>query len=328
MADTVNTPENPAQTMRDVMHNLGRMEVILPPVDFDLTSPQLITLPTGRSVKSLTEEYRSAFEYLKPSRRKGTARLSTLQSVIDWANRFKGDTSALFANPDQSTPSLTCIADYHAAGAAEYDADYGDSSARHCHHRAVYNFPLSKEWQRWKKVSGVAMDKAEIGQFIEDNAKDFIDPSPFLMNPSIKSETANWEVAFNEIAQKIKGRFGQYVKLLEMSRAFEVNESSNLKVTRNPVTGEQSIGFVNEHQDAEGKPISIPDLFIIAIPVFLSGDLYPLPIRFQYRKNGQTIKFTLTIYDPDRAFDDAFTGAVTMATEQTALPLFEGTPEA
>ena len=315
-----------AQTLRDVIESNADFSEISNE-GAELSLPILITLPQHRRVEDLTPLFHKAAQTLKPFRRKGTAKLATLQSLIDWANRFKGGTSILYANPDRTAPSLTCIANYHGAGPAAAADNLADPTAQHADHRGTYTFPLSKEWRRWTAASGKPMDKDDMAQFIEDNAKDFMDPTPALLNPGTVEPQAAWEQRLVEIAEKIGGRFGQHLKLVHMSREFAVHETSNLSVTSNRDTGESTISFVNEHKAPSGQPLQIPNLFLIAIPVFESGTLYRLPIRFQYRKTGGALKFTLTIYDPERAIDDAFDEAVQTAVAQTALPVFEGTPE-
>lgn len=321
--------KNIAETVRDLMADSADVSIITGEGDNNaLTTPVLLSVPHGRKVEDVTKHIREAAQYLKPARRKGTARLATLQSLIDWANRFKGATSILYANPDRTAPSLTCIANYHAEGGPQLDAVTPDGAANYGDHRGVYAFPLSKEWQRWMKVSGKPMGKDDMGQFIEDNAKDFIDPTPALLNPGTVEPGAEWEQRLIEVAEKIGGRFGQHLKLVHMSREFQAYEISNLSVSSNRDTGESTIAFVNEHKTPTGEPLKIPNLFLIAIPVLESGVLYRLPVRFQYRKSGGALQFVLTIYDPDRAFDDAFDEAIKIATEQTELPMLEGTPEA
>ncbi|SLN36878.1 hypothetical protein AQS8620_01326 [Aquimixticola soesokkakensis] len=327
MTDHV-TLENEAQTMRDVMEALGHHEKIETPEGHDLTKAHLITLPEKRTVKDLTSDHRAALEYLKPARRKGTARLEDLDSLIIWANRFKGDTSALFAKPDMSAPTLTCIADYHAAGAVDPVNLGGDPTARHCHHRAVYGFPLSDEWKAWMKVSGAPLEKDDLGEFIEAQAKDIMDPTPAVLSGSVSDKNEPWENRLIHTARQIEGRYGQLNQLLAMSKQFQVFETSDLKVSTNRDTGEAEIQFLNEHRTADGKPLNIPNLIIIAIPVFLGGAPYRMPVRFRYRKQGGSVKFILSIYNPEKAFEAAFKEAVSRATEETNLPLFMGSPEA
>lgn len=325
---TIAPMENPAETMRKVMTELGVTEQIHhPAIKNILTQPLLVSLPQGRKVEDLTSHMRTAAEFLKPARRKGTAKMKDMDSFIAWSTRFKGETSALFANPSRDAPSITCIADYHGAGPVDLAAQ-GDPTARHCHHRAVYDFPLSDEWKAWTGISGKGLDKDEMGEFIEANAKDIFDPSPALISGKEEDAAHDWEKRLIQTARQIEGRYGQLHQLLQMSRHFQVNETSNLSVTTNRDTGEAQIQFLNEHKDAEGAPLKVPNLIIIAIPVFRNSAPYRMPVRFRYRKSGSAVKFILSLYNPDKAFDAAFDEAVALATEATDLPTFHGTPEA
>lgn len=323
-----NKMENPAETMRKVMAELGKSEALpIPEEGAQNCGATLITTPTGRNVENLTEIHRKAAEYLKPARRRGTATLYDLDSLITWTNRFKGETSALFAKPDMTSPSLTCIADYHAMGAPDPFSPEGDITARHCHHRARYEFPLSDEWKAWMAVSGKPLEKDDLGEFIEANAKDIMDPTPAILKGEETEKNQNWENRLIATARQIEGRYGQLAQLLAMSRQFQVYETSDLTVTSNRDTGEASIQFLNEHKDAAGKPLNIPNLMIIAIPVFMGGVPYRMPVRFRYRKMGGAVKFVLAPYNPERAFKSAFDEALSIAADQTDLPLMRGTPE-
>ncbi len=319
--------ENPAVTMRDVMKEIGKHDTILVPGDLGLTTSHLITVPTHRHVQDLTDIHRKAMEYLKPARRNGTARLDDLRSFIDWTNRFKGETSALFANPDINAPTLTCVADYHAAGAATYDPETGDPTARHCHHRGVYQFPLSDEWKEWMAVSGTELEKEDLGEFIEAHAKDIMDPTPAVLAGKEDPQNADWENRLIGTARQIEGRYGQLTQLLAMSRQFQVHETSNLTAKTNRDTGESEVQFVNEHKAPDGKPLNIPNLIIIAIPVFMGGAPYRMSVRFRYRKVGGKVVFIMSIYNPKKSFDAAFDEAVTSARDETDLPTFLGRPE-
>lgn len=320
--------ENTAATMRDVMEKIGGTEFISKPDAFDLTETHLVAIPQHRKIEDVTEKHRNALEFLKPSRRKGTANLDDLQSLIDWANRFKGETSVLFAKPDLAAPTITCVADYHAEGPADPTEKTGDPLARHCHHRAVYSFPLSEEWKAWMRVSNSPLEKDELGEFIEANAKDIMDPTTAILAGKESEKNQAWENRLIQTARQIEGRYGQLTQLLQMSRQFQVYETSNLKVSSNRDTGESEIQFLNEHKGADGKPLQIPNLIIIAIPVFQGGALYRMPVRFRYRKSGGAVLFILSIYNPEKAFEAAFKEAVEEAQTKTELPTFMGTPEA
>lgn len=310
---------------------LGRPQPLassFPLIDHDTPDQPIFDVmgvPEGMRTVDLTEHYEKAATKLQPWRRTGTATMQDLESLIAWANRNKGETSALFASITEQ-PALTCIADYMGAGPHVTDHKSRDPAASHCRHRAKYTFPLSREWKLWNKISGAALDKAELGAFVEANAKDFLAPSSALMGGPGKLE--EWECNFIAIAQQVHGRFGAADTLITLSRRFEVNETSNITSTRNPDTGESSFTFINEHQQPDGNPVQIPSLFLLALPVFDNGAFYRLAARFRYQKSGSGVKFFLTLHNPDIALQDAIEGALKEAQSKTGLPLFRGTPEA
>ncbi|WP_306155427.1 DUF2303 family protein [Roseovarius sp. MMSF_3281] len=288
----------------------------------------IVAIPEGRTIKDLTPIFQGVAERYRPARRKGTCRLKDLQSLIDWTNRFKGEHSALFANPETENLSLTCVANYHASEPAATSNEAGEPGAAHCDHRGVYNFPLSKEWKRWTEISGKQLSKDDLCDFIESYATDLIDPSPALL--STKPDMAkleNWEARNLEIRDKIDGRFGQFRDLVNMGRQFQVHETSDLEIKTDPDSGETRVNFNEEHKDAAGRKLQIANLFLIAIPVFESGDLFRLTVRFAYRKRGGNLTFSLTIFEEQRALDTAFDEAIQKARIETELPLFTGTPE-
>lgn len=314
--------KNIAETVRDAMLEFMPHGTISPDDGQPLSRAHLVDLPQGRQIHDLTDHHRRALEYLKPARRKGTARLADLQSLIGWAARFAGPTSALFAAPVMTAPKLTCIADYHAPGPIDPEAALGDPTARHCHHRATYDFPLSDEWKAWSAIDGKPLEKDDLGEFIEAQAKDIMDPTPAILRGAESEKNADWENRLIATAQRIEGRFGQLSQLLAMSKRFQVYEQSDLTVKTNRDTGEAEIQFLNEHKGADGKPLNVPNLIIITIPVFEGGAPYRMAVRFRYRKSGGSVRFILSIYNPERVFRDAFDKATAEAAEKTGLPLF------
>lgn len=322
--DIVEERENIAQTVARIAQRFGDTHAM----NTHDAGVALFSLPESRKIVDLTAELRKHAEYAQPFARRGTARLTDLASLIDWANRFKGDTSVLYASLKEGAgPAITCIADYHGEGPAIVDPD-GDVTARHCQHRAVYAFPLSKQWNAWRKVSGQPMSGVEMGVFLEDNILDVIDPPPQLTRPGIAgAEASEAELRLIDIAHRLEGSYGSANQLLGMSKSFTVDEAAAYTVAHNSTSGEGMLLIKAEHTDRDGQPIKVPKLFLIAIPVFERGHVYRLPVRFQYRKAGPTVKFTLTLHDPAAAIEDAFHEATALAADQTGLPLFLGAPE-
>lgn len=322
MTDTITDLARKAFAVLTGASNPRTIETICP---LDAPYGVVAAIPDHMREVDLTDRYEKLSTKLQPWRRTGTAQFQDLESLIAWANRNKGATSMLFANVGEK-PSITCIADYHAEGEPIFDHQTRDPKASHCRHRGLYTFPLSQEWRIWTGRSGKPMGKAELGEFIEANAKDMLIPSPALLNNTATQE--DWEKRMQMVAQQVRGRFGTPDQLITISRRFEVYETNNITTTRNPDTGETSFVFLNEHKAPDGNPIQLANLFMIGIPAFDNGALYRLPVRFRYSKQGPEVKFTLMLHNPELALRDAVEEALTEAATATGLPLLRGTPEA
>lgn len=254
-------------------------------------------------------DYRDA-----PLRVRGTALHTRLDSFIAHVNRFKNSDTAIFAVDSGDSPSVTAVYDYHGdtEGCAEADAAFAE-------HRATYAFPLSEEWKAWHKVDGEKMDMGAFAQFLEDHIVDV------EMIADIKS--------VNETVRQFIQTLGGWStvaspsKLIELSRGLQIYENSNVKDVRKLQSGEAQIAFSSEHVDADGKPLNIPSLFIINIPVFArSTVLDRVVVRLRYRKSSG-VQFWFELWRTDRVFDFAFDEALITVREQTELPLFVGIDE-
>lgn len=356
--------ENPARTMRETL------EAHLPAKFIEKGHAIFADVSAGRQLDNITAQVISAkrgLENLPPTRRRGTARLNTLDSLIGWANRFKGETSVLYLDSRRAQSAsgfaaemrsggretsrlqqrqtetrmvsdtvniaasveLTAIADYHAAGAPSLDRNKGadfESTARHGDHRGVYAFPVSEAWQRWNAAAGSKMSVADFGAFIEDNARDLLDPTEYLATGKTAGDPANWEVRAAEIARRLKGEFAAVDRMIDLSRNFTVSVDMKTSVRVDRQSMRANMILTEEHGDGDGKPLSLPRLFLIAIPVFELGDKFPLVCTFGYDARGPKLHFDL--YDAAAAFEDAVTEAADKAAAETGLPLFHGTPEA
>ena len=355
------TTENPVQTMR------AAMEKHLPAQKIEQGGATFIDHAADRKVRDVTADIlaaRRTAEAMPPMRRKGTARLNTLGSLIDWANRFKGDTSALYLDINRgssisqtgvsgqggqlatergqytesqvtttttelktaSRVTLTAVANYHAEGGPELSEDKAEATARHCDHRGVYDFPLSESWKRWTGAAREKMSVADFGEFIEDNARDLLDPTENVHRGSLDAkDLQNWEQDAIEIAQRLKGEYASVDRMVDLGRSFAVTVAAKTSVKYDRQSQRANLIIKEEHSDEEGQPLKLPRLFLIAIPVFEMGDKFPLVCTFNYTATGPKLHFDL--YDAQTSFEDAVTEAGKKAHTATELPLFYGIPE-
>lgn len=254
---------------------------------------------TAKSIKALLEEYRE-----RPARKTGIAKVFTLDSFIDLTNRHKTAESAIFADTNWRQPSLTSVIDYHTKNAGG-PADNGK-------HRVHYEFPLSEEWDAWIKLDGQQMDQKAFAEWIEEHLPELAAPTA--------DEVDELEKTFNMTVASPN-------KMVMLSRGLQVNVESRVKTSTTLQSGEGELLFEEEHRDAAGNKLSVPGLFILAIPPFFMGEPVRMPVRLRYRVSGGQVKWVFKIFRPDVYITTQIESDLAKAAEATDLPHFRGKPE-
>jgi uncharacterized protein YfdQ (DUF2303 family) len=253
------------------------------------------------SLRELQDEHRT-----RPERRQGTATVGDLASFIAHVNRFKDADSALFADPEQSSASLTAVLDYHRAG-AKGDPRFGG-------HQTHYVFPLSDEWKAWVGRDGKPFNQADFAQFIEDRIADIAEPV---------GATASTK----EFVSKLGADLASPNRLLELSRGLSVRVDQRVAQAVKLGSGETQMQFSEQHQDEKGAPLKVPGAFLLGIQVFKGGALYQVPARLRYKVANGAVSWSFALYRTDVLFQHAFAEACDRAKAETELPLFVGSPE-
>ena len=266
-------------------------------------APAMLTAGGLQPVRSTVfDDYRAT-----PTRRRGTASFLDLTSLIAHVSRFKDDDTVLFANDDRARPSLTAVLDYHRAGA--------DAEPRFGQHRANFTFPVSDEWKAWTTGNAKPMSMLDFAAFLEDRIIDVLDGGDDLPEE------------MQRFVKAIGGNIASPTKLMEVAVGLKVHEKSNVGETVNLASGEGEISFVSTHTDATGKPLKVPNLFLIGIPVFKNGPAYRIAARLRYRKRDGGLTFWYELWRHEAVFDHAFGEALERVRKETGLPVLLGTPE-
>ena len=289
---------------------------VLKPEILDIKSPdgvcgQVAIIPGVDSSGSRTVRLESVAKFFdeyreKPMRRKGTANLADLPSLIAHINRFKDADSAIFANTDRARPSITAVLDYNLAGS--------DNDPRFGQHRSHYAFPVSEEWTSWTKVNGEEMDQAKFAEFIESHLVDVVEPST-------AGESAKL------FAEKSGVTFATPGRLLELSHGLSISVGQKVVQAINLQSGERQVQFSEEHSDQNGAPLKVPGAFLIGIPVFRADARYQVCVRLRYRKQGGLLTWSMNLWRHEEVFDHAINQACELVKAGTQLPLMVGTPE-
>jgi len=261
-----------------------------------------------------------------PRRYTGTAAAANIETFVAHVVRFKDEDSAIWCNNDPSNPTLTAILDYHMA--RNVDPEFTDDTkkeplplpgahAQFGQHRTVYKFPLSVEWKAWSAAAGKPMTQSIFAEFVEDRILDVLGDRA----------DADLSDRARQMKTTLGGTFASTARLVELSRGLKLHATSLVGQTNNLSSGEVSIVFESQHVDDKGDPVKIPNLFLIAIPVFRGEDPYVMPVRLRYRIANKNVSWSFEIAYQQETFDHAVAEAAKAVSDKTGLPLFYGTPD-
>lgn len=129
---------------------------------------QFAFVPDGYSLKDISDPLRL------PGRVRQNVTVDDRASMTAFLNRFRGDSSILFADFDDLT--ISGLVDFHSHNQAEA----GVQPAA-CDFRADFKLLPSEEFRRWDAMEGDLHPQAKFAEFLDENASDICDPDPATM---------------------------------------------------------------------------------------------------------------------------------------------------
>lgn len=345
-------------TMMAGLH--GTTPIALPKIPGIDQTMSVVAMPAGmelKSLKPLIDEYRKG----RPDRIATTAGPTTAQAFVDYMNRFKDGTSAVFVSDNPDAPFVLGTLDYHSGNKVVSDID-GDIHVPNspipsfCTHKAVYSMPLSDGFKAWKTASGGGLMSQEMfADFLDNHLHD-------IENPPL-DWGALTEKTFDTICDILnihddKGdiddlsdddpddnsdryiprsaawklrriRWGNQQRMATLSRGIEVSSSSRATSAYDPKTGARSVSFIEEQTSttSSGRKVVVPDAFLIYIPVFEGGERHLMPVRLYHRVKGDKVAWGVELIDHRRVVRTAVRAAASTIGADTKLPVFYGRPE-
>lgn len=132
------------------------------------------------------------------------------------------------------------------------------------------------------------MTQADFAEFIEDNAKDIVNPS-------------SAEVL--EIAQS-----------LQVKRGVEFESGTRL------ADGNVQFGYRENTTATAGNvgQLSIPEKITLALRPFKNGEQYAVNAIFRYRLQGSQLTLGYKLQDPEKVIEDAFESVAKEVSDYTA----------
>jgi hypothetical protein len=130
---------------------------------------EFLIVPEGMAKHDIPDEY--GLKRTMPSYLQQSVTLQTVDSLVDYTNRFKGADTVLFA--DMSSNRIVAVLDFHTAAAGEKQPE-----VRRASHRADMQLPFSEEWKLWTGIDKQLKGQLEFARFIEENGADVRRPMP------------------------------------------------------------------------------------------------------------------------------------------------------
>jgi len=204
-------------------------------------------------------------EVLKPKVVAQIVQLQTVESMVEYLNRFKNFDSVVFA--DIATDTILGIIDYHKMPEANRPdgpsvSDHHDADPQHGKHQARMKIPFSLEWQTWLGPNGRLMSHKNFATFLEENSIDIL--------PLAASGLAMTEEEANAPTT-----------LLELTRSLQVVQNVNFNSSVRHGSYDK-VDFQKEADATARGSIQLPLSFTINIPVYFGER--PIPIQAFIRK--------------------------------------------
>ncbi len=253
----------------------------------------------------------------RPATKRGTATALTLKSFVDLTNRHKTPHSAIFADTDWRKPSLLAVIDYHEKGdTPPADGEIGGPNAPrpdNLKHRIAYAYPLSDTWKAWIAQNGEMMTQGDFAAWIEDHIADLSSP---------EDAEKIW------LERDLQTTVATPSALIQISRGLQINVEAKVKNVVTLQSGAAQIAFEETHLGGDGKPLTIPGAFLLQVAPFFGGDVVRVPVRLRYRVMGGVTKWFFSMHRPDLYITQRLKDDIFYVARDTALPVYEGTPEA
>lgn len=232
-------------------------------------------IPEGYKFESLESTLQA------PSRKRGTIKLRDAKSFIAYFKKHQMG---------------SCI--YGTVKPARFVAlldDHRNDEPGWREHRAIYECPLSAEWQTWQAGNRKPMKQAEFAQFIEDNLPDIVEPSG--------------------------------ADMLEISRTLEAKKKINFASGIRLSNGQQELTYEEEIQGTASKgKLQIPELFTLGISVLEGGARYKVEARLRYRIDGGNLVMWYDLLRAHKVHEDAIMEVWRAIQSETKTDIFHGEP--
>jgi uncharacterized protein YfdQ (DUF2303 family) len=204
-------------------------------------------------------------------------------AFIAYVNAFKQEATRIFYVQDGK---FLAVIDYHIP--ALDGGPIAPQVALHGDHMACLNLIRSPEWITWANNSEKAMGQQEFAEFVEDNARDILQPSP--------------------------------MEMLEIATGLQATVGATFRSAINQANGTVQLNWDEQVEGTvKGTGKAIPAQFQIGVRPFMGTERYPVDCRLRYRVAGGSLKLHYKALHLDPITEAALDGIVAKVRDETGI---------
>lgn len=271
------------------------------------------------SAASVVQEFEKT--QAQPYRRRGIYQAASVDSLLRWMHAHTDDDAPVFGvgleslNGEWRQPKLALV------GIGNYSD--GKTAAWH-DYGARYDFPVSHAWTVW------ASGHTEEGDpkpkwFTQADFAEFIEARIHELSSPLRGEVLS-EAVTRFLEASAKKDHATPAEMFKISRELKLMSDEKIEAKIDLTSGETQMQYSAEHTGPGGRPVKIPSLFYIRIPVFFGQDPVLIGVKLRYRAGGGQVVWSYSLFAPDMVVADEFEKACE-TVKNSKHPLYLGSPD-
>ena len=249
--------------------------------------------PAGNLLKIVHGDFRverfQAIDPLLPKHINDRKTFIDAESFAEYANRFSGPSTTIFAFPFNSDQKFAgtfeAHLDYHHGSESKDKAGSSNTNS----HLAVYGLVFSEDFKRWKGCQGKLLTQVAFANFIEEMLHTIADPSG--------------------------------ASLLEMAQDLQINRGVVARNSKRLADSTISIEYTEKDETTvKGGKVIVPEDVTIVVPVFLNSQPIEIKAKLRYSfEKGEPLTFEVRILNIDTIILDEFKELASVVEGLTGL---------